>query len=139
MEHNSSRYAGINLIIKNDLDSDVFLMHSPHSEFIAKPINTKEPFRLPDLDERKRQHRKSEEGKNYITHPFWTTDTFMFVWSGNTGYHHLYSPSLSADKPYFAITYYHCKDKAFYTKSLKIVEANQKVDDIGTNRAESSP
>jgi hypothetical protein len=113
-----SRYQGIHLIVTNDLPSDVFLKIEPQYYLLSAPEETQSPFRLRDLDEIYRTSRG-------LT----TADLFMYVWSGNKGFfHHVFDPRLRPGKDYFLpITYYHCKDAGFYTRSLKIVIANKAV------------
>jgi hypothetical protein len=125
VEFDSSRYAGINLIITNDLDSDIFLRATPSDGFVADPIKTDNAVRLPDTDERYRLLDKQYEGRGIILHWVKYAETFFFVWSGNTGFQHIYNPQLSSDRSYFPITYYHCKDKGFYIRTVRIIEANK--------------
>jgi len=118
----TNRYSGINLIITNDLGSDVFLKFEPQDGFESYPQHTQNPFRMPDSDERYRGYREAGH------HPLIVADVFMYIWSGNTGWYHIIHPVLSPEKDYFLpITYYQCKDAGFSTKSLKIVAGNAAV------------
>ena len=133
IQYDATRFAGINLIIRNDLDSDIFLKFAPRTDFVTNSIITDKSVRLPDDDER---YRLIDEQFNGIFHPMKYAETYLYVWSGNTGFHHLYSPQLSLEKSYFPITYYHCNDKGFYTKTIRIIEANKAPEDTARKLAD---
>lgn len=118
LEFDSSRYAGINLKIINDLESDVFFKHG--SCFVKNSINQETTHRIPDTNERYKKY----EGTGVC--PMQYAETFTFIWSGNAGFCSI-CDSATVNKCYFPITYFHCKDKTFYTTTIKITEANQSV------------
>ena len=104
-----AKHQGINLIITNDLKSDVFLKLATAADFVTQPVDTEQPFRLPDMDETRRHQ----------------ADMFMFIWAGNTGFYQIFNPVLTQGVNYYvAISYYNCEEQGFYTKSVKIIRVN---------------
>ena len=125
IEFDSARYSGITLSITNDLVSDVFIKDIAYpydAEFLTEPVNTEQPFRLPDLDETVRQYRESIRGRGRQPFVTFVAEKFTFVWSGHTGCALIYNTDGAPAQWYVPITYYQCNDKSFYTRSLKLVE-----------------
>ena len=134
VQFDRSKHAGINLIIVNDLNTDVFLKQGSPDRFVKEAINVEQPIRLPDMDDRYRQFDRKLEGTGVIMHPLQYAEQFMFIWSAHKGFYHIYGFETSDGMSYLPITYYHCTDRGFYTKSIRIVEANKTVQRTGASR-----
>lgn len=127
-------YDGFGLKVRNDLDSDIFLINAPWTPFIPEPYNTKKPFRLPDRDERLEHSRyeirmsasPGSKPPHFEMPPHYFRYSFIYIWSGNTGSFHHFSDRMKAGGTYFLpITYYDTAVGGFHTRSIRIVVSGE--------------
>ena len=131
IEFNPSRYKGVDVKLINDLGSDIFFLYNGWQEAEEKP-RYKEAFIYPDLDEIERRYYEDQKERikeaefplEISCHPFWSLDSFVYVWNGNST-PNTYFPDPSPERDHYEIIYYHCADQKFYSETLKIVETTE--------------
>lgn len=122
----SSRYAGINLIVRNDSGSDIFMRSTHRGALLSAPANQDERFRFPDEEEQFRAY----SGSGIM--PLMMRDFFVYIWNRNKGAYHFSNQELEPNSIYYLpVIYYHTEDSRFYTRSVRIIAGREQ--NVGDN------